>query len=162
MRRPADHDVPFRASHAAAAARGDGLRPQLLAPLARSAVSPHNTTMRSDGMIQSGPDPVSGLVTKGPLTWCPSRGRNASEKTLNRARGKTNFRKTFKPMLAVSLVVAKNLLVPSGKSSLRVHAILAREEGRTRDRHGRWARMRWTRWCRAASDIDADGQAVWS
>jgi hypothetical protein len=43
--------------HAAAAARGDGLRPQLLA---RATASPHsNTTLRSDGMIQSGPDPAS-------------------------------------------------------------------------------------------------------
>jgi hypothetical protein len=46
--------------HAAAAARGDGLRPELLAALARTAVSPHSKmTMRSDGMIQSGPDPAS-------------------------------------------------------------------------------------------------------
>jgi hypothetical protein len=43
--------------HAAAAARGDGLRPELLAALARTAVSPHSrTTVRSDGMVQSGPD----------------------------------------------------------------------------------------------------------
>jgi hypothetical protein len=46
--------------HAAAAARGDGLRPELLAALARTAVSPHsNPTVRSDGMVQSGPDPAS-------------------------------------------------------------------------------------------------------
>jgi hypothetical protein len=51
--------------HAAAAARGDGLRPEILAALARSAASPHsNPTMRSDGLIQSGPDPASGQVTK--------------------------------------------------------------------------------------------------
>ena len=50
--------------HAAAAARGDGLRPELLAALARNAVSPHsNTTVRSDGMIQSGPDPASDRAT---------------------------------------------------------------------------------------------------
>ena len=50
--------------HAAAAARGDGLRPELLAACARSAVSPHNTTVRSDGMIQSGPDRASAQVAK--------------------------------------------------------------------------------------------------
>jgi hypothetical protein len=49
--------------HAAAAARGDGLRPELFAALARTAVSPHSKmTMRSDGMIQSGPDPASADV----------------------------------------------------------------------------------------------------
>jgi hypothetical protein len=46
--------------HAAAAARGDGLRPELLAALARAAASPHSAmTVRSDGMVQSGPDPAS-------------------------------------------------------------------------------------------------------
>jgi hypothetical protein len=45
--------------HATAIASGDGFRPELLAALARTAVSPHNTTVRSDGMIQSGPDPAS-------------------------------------------------------------------------------------------------------
>lgn len=46
--------------HAAAAARGDGLRPELLAALARAAASPHSrTTVRPDGMVQSGPDPAS-------------------------------------------------------------------------------------------------------
>jgi len=49
--------------HAAAAARGDGLRPELLAVLARTALSPHSKmTMRSDGMIQSGPDPASSQI----------------------------------------------------------------------------------------------------
>jgi hypothetical protein len=51
--------------HAAAAARGDGLRAELLAALARNAVSSNSgVTTRSDGMIQSGPDPASGHVTK--------------------------------------------------------------------------------------------------
>ena len=51
--------------HAAAAARGDGLRPELLAALARSAVSLHsNMTLRSDGLIQSGPDPASNQVAE--------------------------------------------------------------------------------------------------
>lgn len=51
--------------HAAAAARGDGLCPELLAVLARNAVSPHsNAAVRSDGMTQSGPDPASSQVTR--------------------------------------------------------------------------------------------------
>jgi hypothetical protein len=46
--------------HAAAAARGDGLRPELLAALARTAGSPNSgVTTRSDGLIQSGPDRAS-------------------------------------------------------------------------------------------------------
>jgi hypothetical protein len=59
--------------HAAAAARGDGLRAELLlAALARNAVSPNSgVTTRSDGMIQSGPDPASGHVTKKPAELVP-------------------------------------------------------------------------------------------
>jgi hypothetical protein len=46
----------FLSFHAAAAARGDGLNPKLLA----SRIAPHaDLTRRHDGMIQSGPDPVS-------------------------------------------------------------------------------------------------------
>ena len=49
--------------HAATAARGDGLRPELLAALARTVVSPNSgVTTRSDGTIQSGPDPASAHV----------------------------------------------------------------------------------------------------
>jgi hypothetical protein len=39
--------------HAAAAARGDGLCPELLAVLARTATSPHSHVTRHDGMTQS-------------------------------------------------------------------------------------------------------------
>ena len=51
--------------YAAAAACGDGLRPELLAALARTAVSPHSRmTVRSDGLIQSGPNPASDRAAK--------------------------------------------------------------------------------------------------
>jgi hypothetical protein len=50
----------FLSFHAAAAARGDGLRPELLALLTRAAVAPDSELRsRADGMIQSGPDPAS-------------------------------------------------------------------------------------------------------
>ena len=46
----------FLSLQAAARARGDGLRPELLALVIGAA--PHSgTTPRHDGMIQSGPDP---------------------------------------------------------------------------------------------------------
>jgi hypothetical protein len=46
----------FLSLHAAAKARGDGLRPELLALVA--GLAPHSaSTPRQDGMIQSGPDP---------------------------------------------------------------------------------------------------------
>ncbi len=48
----------FLSFHATAAARGDGLRLELLA--LRVAAVPHShLTPRPDGMIQSGPDPAS-------------------------------------------------------------------------------------------------------
>jgi hypothetical protein len=47
----------FMSFHAAAAARGDGLRPELLA--VRVAADPRSAlTPRADGMVQSGPDPA--------------------------------------------------------------------------------------------------------
>ena len=46
----------FLSLHAAAKARGDGLRPELLALV--TGLAPHSaSTPRHDGMIQSGPDP---------------------------------------------------------------------------------------------------------
>lgn len=46
----------FLSLHAAARARGDGLRPELLALVA--GIAPHSDSLpRGDGMIQSGPDP---------------------------------------------------------------------------------------------------------
>jgi hypothetical protein len=50
----------FLSLHALAAKRGDGLRPDLLALLERAATAPSGEVTRADGMVQSGPDPVSG------------------------------------------------------------------------------------------------------
>lgn len=51
--------------HAIAAVRGDGLHPALRAVLERVAAAPcAEFAVRNDGMIQSGPDPVSAEVTK--------------------------------------------------------------------------------------------------
>jgi hypothetical protein len=51
--------------HALAATRGDGLRPELRARFERAVVVPHlELRKRNDGMIQSGPDPVSAGVMK--------------------------------------------------------------------------------------------------
>ena len=48
--------------HAFATTRGDGLRPQLRALFERTAAAPRSElTVRDDGMIQSGPNPVSAL-----------------------------------------------------------------------------------------------------
>jgi hypothetical protein len=51
--------------NAIAAARGDGLDPKLRALLDRAAVSPHSEVMvRSDGMLQAGPNPGSEEVER--------------------------------------------------------------------------------------------------
>ena len=48
--------------HAFATTRGDGLRPELRALFERTAAAPRSElTVRDDGMIQSGPNPVSEL-----------------------------------------------------------------------------------------------------
>ena len=48
--------------HAFATTRGDGLRPELRARFERIAADPRSDlTVRNDGMIQSGPNPVSAL-----------------------------------------------------------------------------------------------------
>jgi hypothetical protein len=48
--------------HAFAATRGDGLRPELRALFERIGAAPRSgLTVRNDGMIQSGPNPVSEL-----------------------------------------------------------------------------------------------------
>ena len=47
--------------NAIAAARGDGLHPKLRELLERAAVSPHSkVVVRTDGMLQAGPNPRSG------------------------------------------------------------------------------------------------------
>jgi hypothetical protein len=51
--------------HAFATTRGEGLRPELRALLERVAAAPRfELTVRNDGMIQSGPDPISEKVSK--------------------------------------------------------------------------------------------------
>jgi hypothetical protein len=55
----------FRKFHSIAALCGDGLRPELQALFERLAVDPHSELfVRADGMVQSGPDPIS---AKAPL-----------------------------------------------------------------------------------------------
>jgi hypothetical protein len=52
--------APFRRFHSIAALCGDGLRPELQALFERLAVDPHSELfVRDDGMVQSGPDPIS-------------------------------------------------------------------------------------------------------
>jgi hypothetical protein len=49
----------MRKFHSIAALCGDGLRPELQALFDRLAIDPHSELfVRSDGMVQSGPDPV--------------------------------------------------------------------------------------------------------
>src|SRR6266481_5046680 len=51
--------------HAFAATRGDGLRPELRALFERVAAAPRSgLTLGNNGMIQSGPDPISAEVTR--------------------------------------------------------------------------------------------------
>jgi hypothetical protein len=54
-------DMPaLRKFHSIAALCGDGLRPELQALFERLAVDPHTELFaRGDGMVQSGPDPMS-------------------------------------------------------------------------------------------------------
>jgi hypothetical protein len=50
----------YRKFHSIAALCGDGLRPELQALFERVAVNAHpELFIRNDGMVQSGPDPVS-------------------------------------------------------------------------------------------------------
>jgi hypothetical protein len=61
------HPVPY----AVAAMSGEGLRPELRALFERLATAPGcDATPRSDGMIQSGPDPASAKST---LSQTPAR-----------------------------------------------------------------------------------------
>jgi hypothetical protein len=51
--------------YAFAETRGDGLRPELRALFERVAAAPRSElAVRNDGMIQSGPDPLSAEVTR--------------------------------------------------------------------------------------------------
>jgi hypothetical protein len=61
----------LRKFHSIAALCGDGLRPELQALFERLAVDPHSELfVRGDGMVQSGPDPVS---AQAPLAQGTSR-----------------------------------------------------------------------------------------
>ena len=63
----------FRKFHSIAARYGDGLRPELQALFERLAVDPHSELfVRNDGMVQSGPDPVS---AEAPLPQTTGEGR---------------------------------------------------------------------------------------
>ena len=57
----------MRKFHSIAALCGDGLRPALQALFDRLAVDPHSELLvRQDGMVQSGPDPVSETIKIAP------------------------------------------------------------------------------------------------
>jgi hypothetical protein len=57
----------MRKFHSIAALCGDGLRPELKALFERLAVDPHSDVfVRSDGMTQAGPDPVSETTKPAP------------------------------------------------------------------------------------------------
>jgi hypothetical protein len=57
----------MRKFHSIAALCGDGLRPELQALFDRLAVDPHSELfVRADGMVQSGPDPVSDATKAAP------------------------------------------------------------------------------------------------
>ncbi|WP_426526827.1 hypothetical protein [Bradyrhizobium sp. McL0615] len=59
----------MRKFHSIAALCGDGLRPELQALFDRLAVDPQSELLvRRDGMIQSGPDPVSETHDAAPAT----------------------------------------------------------------------------------------------
>ncbi len=79
----------FRKFHSIAAQCRDGLRPELQALFEQLAVDPHaGLFVRNDGMVQSGPDPVS---AKAPLA------QNAGETRTSHADSSQHFvvRKKF-------------------------------------------------------------------
>ena len=62
----------MRKFHSIAALCGDGLRPELKALFERLAIDPHcELFVRSDGMTQAGPDPIS--KTTRPVPTIPKR-----------------------------------------------------------------------------------------
>jgi hypothetical protein len=76
---------PFLGFDAVAAKRGDGLRPELRALFERLATAPsYDVTVRSDGMVQSGPDPAPTKAT--PSQTQPRRKSNAESATAQSAR----------------------------------------------------------------------------
>jgi hypothetical protein len=76
---------PFLSLDAVAAKRGEGLRPELRALFERLATTPsYDANVRSDGMVQSGPDPASTKAT--PSQTPPRRKSNADSATAQSAR----------------------------------------------------------------------------
>jgi hypothetical protein len=68
---------PFLSLDAFAAMRGEGLRPELRALFERLAAAPsHDATVRSDGMVQSGPDPA---LAKATLSQTPPRRKSNAD-----------------------------------------------------------------------------------
>src|ERR1700692_649600 len=64
----------MRKFHSIAALCGDGLRPELQALFDRLAIDPHSEFfVRSDGMTQSGPDPMQDFSERSPKT-APAQG----------------------------------------------------------------------------------------
>ena len=77
--------MPFLSLDAVAAKRGDGLRPELRALFERLATAPvYEATVRSDGMVQSGPNPAPAKATL--LQTPPRRQSNADSATASPAR----------------------------------------------------------------------------
>ena len=105
--------------------------------------------------------PQDGLPPTGPNLWfkppvCPTRlGKN---------------RNSCPASTGKSLPRAKTCLVPAQKifrffrnpNQSYVRNRPGPIRGAYRDRHGRWAGMRWTRSRQQTTDAGADGQAVWS
>jgi hypothetical protein len=76
---------PFLSFDAVAAKRGEGLRPELRALFERLAIArSYDVTVRSDGMVQSGPDPAPTNVT--PSQTPPRRKSNAESATAQSTR----------------------------------------------------------------------------
>jgi hypothetical protein len=76
---------PFLSLDAVAAKRGEGLRPELRALFERIAIAPsYDATVRSDGMVQSGPDPAPTKTT--PSQTPPPRKSNSDSATAQLAR----------------------------------------------------------------------------
>jgi hypothetical protein len=78
----------FRKFHSIAARYGDGLRPELQALFERLAVDPHSELfVRNDGMVQSGPNPVSAEAPL-PQTTGEARTSNAGSSQIFARRKK--------------------------------------------------------------------------
>ena len=76
----------FHKFHSIAALCGDGLRPELQALFERLAVDPHSELfVRGDGMVQSGPNPVS---AEAPLPQTTGEARTSKDSSQHFVRRK--------------------------------------------------------------------------